>query len=109
MITDSAARAQLGLTAHNAITALSLDVPTFLQGGTVNGAVTELGFQPIVGTTQRGKAGTFFLKDVSLSGEADIAIKDVGLTATLGFLGIAATAVGTETNGLLLHLARRSS
>ncbi|HVC86095.1 MAG TPA: hypothetical protein VNC40_01565, partial [Gaiellaceae bacterium] len=87
------------------ITSLALDVPAFLANGDVNGAITELGFQAITGATQRAKAGTFFLKDVSLGGQADIAIQNLGLTATLGFLGISATATGTETNGLLLHLA----
>ena len=88
----------------NAITSLSLDVPAFLADGSVNGAVTELGFQAVSGATQRGKAGSFFLQDVSLSGEAAVAIQGLGLTANLGFLGIAATATGTATNGLLLDL-----
>ncbi|HEY2542049.1 MAG TPA: hypothetical protein VGH92_03255, partial [Gaiellaceae bacterium] len=88
----------------NAITSLSLDVPAFLAGDTVNGAVTELGFQAVSGATQRGKAGSFFLQDVMLSGEAAVAIQDLGLTANLGFLGVAATATGTATNGLLLDL-----
>ncbi len=88
----------------NGITSLALDVPAFLADGTVNGAVTELGFQAVSGATQRGKAGTFFLQDVSLSGEAAVAIQNLGLTANLGFLGIAATATGTATNGLLLDL-----
>jgi hypothetical protein len=87
-----------------AIASLALNVPKFLADGTVNGAVTLLGFQAVDGATQRGKAGTFFLKDVSLSGEAAIAIQDLGLTANIGFLGIAATATGTASNGLLLDL-----
>ena len=68
--------------------------------------MTELGFPAVTGTTHRGRAGTFFLNDVSLTGEVEVAIQNVSLTANIGFLGITATAQGTQgPDHLLLDLS----
>ena len=105
VITDAATRTTLSLP-DNKVTSLSMDVPLYLPDGTLNGAVTELGFPAVTGATQRGKAGTFFLNNVSLTGEVEVAIQNVSLTANIGFLGITATAQGTQgPNHLLLDLS----
>ena len=106
VITDAATRAALLLPATNAITSLSMDVFATLDDGSLNGAVTELGFPAVTGATQRGKAGTFFLDNVNLTGQLEVAIQNVSVTASLGFLAIAATAQGTQdSNTMLLDLS----
>jgi hypothetical protein len=65
-------------------------------GGTqINGAVTELGFEYGQGETKVGKATEFFLEDVRFGGNFGLFTNDLSATASLGFLGIKANAVGT--------------
>ncbi|HET7129920.1 MAG TPA: hypothetical protein VFJ93_12675, partial [Gaiellaceae bacterium] len=81
------------------ITTLAMNVPAFLDDGTTrNGAVTELGFEAVAGATHRGRAGTFYLYDVNLTGSLRVALQDVSATASIGFLALKATAAGTVTS-----------
>ena len=82
------------------ITTLAMNVPLFLDNGTtLNGAVTELGFDAVAGATHRGRAGTFYLYDVQLTAQLRVALQDVSASASLGFLAVKATAAGTVGAG----------
>ncbi len=88
------------VTESSAITTLAMNVPAFLDDGTTrNGAVTELGFEAVAGATHRGRAGTFYLDDVTLAAHVRVALQDVSATAALGFLAVKATAAGTINPG----------
>jgi len=80
------------------VTKLSIFVPEDGNpGGSVdiNGAVTELGFDLGQGETKIGKATQFFLEDVRFGGNFGLFANDISATASLGILGITASAVGT--------------
>src|SRR4029077_1259873 len=90
------------------VSGLAIDVPALLDQGShaqkSNGAVTELGYAATTGTTQISKAGTFFLKNVRLSGTFDLVLQNVAVTANIGFLAVKASAIGTLPGNRLVSL-----
>jgi hypothetical protein len=84
---------------EGAVTKFSIFIPEdgdpFTGGTQTNGAVTELGFEYGQGETKVGKATEFFLEDVRFGGNFGLFANDLSATASLGFLGIKANAVGT--------------
>ncbi len=93
---------RIGLKAkQGTITTLQLNVPVFVSGSQLNGAVSELGFASGNGSELRSRATSFFLENVTLTGNFRVDLPSVTATANIGFLGVTATGQGT-VNGTRL-------
>src|SRR6266851_7990539 len=86
------------------VTGLSLDIPKMIDTGdgqtaTLNGAITELGFNPGVGELHQSRASKFFLDNVDLTGRFEIIVPDATASAHFSFLAITADGSGTLPGG----------
>src|SRR5262249_40636493 len=70
------------------VSSLEIDV---LPNTSTNGAITDLGFKGGAGSPVKSSAGGAFIDNASVSAKLTIAAPTVNASASLGFIGIAAT------------------
>src|SRR5205814_986888 len=78
--------------------AFSMDVP-YKVGGNINGAITELGFNPGVGERHQTRASKFYLDNVDLTGRLEVIVPSATASAHLSFLALTADGAGTLPGG----------